>query len=181
MSTFEFENNMNFANYNNVFCEIYSIENEIHTFCIDIDSKSSLISKFYFEKCYSNLFTYFMFDNKRLRCNDIKIEFIIFNRYVNIFFRFRDYNENYIIKQNEMYIISKLFCDMIVNVTILKFNNMIIHWNSNNFFVVNNHKISIIIITNHISKIKIKTISIAIFIIKSNVIFFIQKRIKKNT
>ena len=127
MSTFVFKNDMNFANYNNVFCEIYSIENEIHTICIDIDSKSSLISKFCFEKYYSNFFTYFMFHNKRLRCNNIKVEFVIFNRYVNIFFRFRDYDENYIITQNEMHIISKLFCDMIVKITILKFNNMIIH------------------------------------------------------
>ena len=127
MSTFAIEDDMNFANYNNTFCEIYSIENEIHTFCIDIDLKSSLISKFCFEKCYSNFFTYFMFDNKRLRCNDIKIEFVIFNRYVNIFFRFRDYNENYIITQNKMHIISKIFCDIIVKITILKFNNMIIY------------------------------------------------------
>ena len=127
MSTFVFENNMNFTNYNNVFCKIYSIENEIHTFCIDIDSKSSLISKSCFEKCYSNFFTYFMFNNKRLRYNDIKFEFVIFNRYVNIFFRFRNYDKNYIIIQNEMHIISKLFCDMIVKITILKFNNMIIH------------------------------------------------------
>ena len=122
-----------------------------------------------------------MFNNKHLRCNNIKVKLIIFNQCVDIFFNFNDYNKNYIITRNEMHIILKLFCDIIIKIAILKFNNLKIHWNFDEFFIVNNYKISIVITTNHILKIKIKTILISIFIIKSNVNYFFQKHIKEKT
>ena len=118
------QNDFDFIRYTNVFCDVYFFDERTHFLCIDTNFDSFLISRNCFQKFYSNFVIYTMTTNKRFRCNEVEIELIISNQCVFVSFRFQNQFERFVIMNNEMYIVSKLFCDMIVDVTIQKFNKM---------------------------------------------------------
>ena len=80
-----------------------------------------------FFETYSNNFIYNMINKKKLRYREIKIDLITLNEYVIILLRFRDQLDKYALIQNEKYIVLDLFCEMIIKIIILKFNNIIIY------------------------------------------------------
>ena len=82
------QNDFDFIRYTNVFCDVYFFDERTHFFCIDTNFDFFLISRNCFQKFYLNFVIYTMTTNKRLRCNEIKIESIISNQCVFVFFRF---------------------------------------------------------------------------------------------
>lgn len=118
------ENDLEFIKYTNVKCDVYSLKNQTYTFCLNINFDSFLIFQVYFQKFHLNISMYFMIDNKCFRCNEIIIKFVVFNKCVNIFFRFRNQFENYVIVRNEMHKIFDLFCNIILKMITQKSHQM---------------------------------------------------------
>ena len=112
------QNDFDFIRYTNIFCDVYFFDERTHFLCIDTDFDFFLIFRNCFQKIYSNFVIYTMTTNKRFRYNEIKIESIISNQCVFIFFRLQNQFEKFVIINNEMHIVFELFCDMIVDVTI---------------------------------------------------------------
>ena len=165
--------------HNNVTCYAYFKKKLVHMICVDIDSSFFLMSKFCLHQNYSNLFIYSMTNQKKLKCIEIEIEFVITNKCVNVSMRFRNKNNNYVKIVIQIHVISQLKCDMIFEIFILKSNDITLFWSSNEIHV-KNHVISIQIFFESISTTKEKILFTSILTTKFNVFSFIQRRIKKN-
>ena len=112
--------------YNNVTCYVYFKKNFVHKLYVDIESNFSFI----FEKCYklyySKHFNYSMSNNKKFKYIDIENNFVISIKCVDIIIRLQIFKNNFIEFNIQVYIISKLKCDIIIDVSTLKFYNIIL-------------------------------------------------------
>ena len=170
-----FENDFLF--YNNVTCDVFSKKKFNYSFCIDFDVVFIFIFDKCYRRCYLNQSNYFMSNNKKLKCTEIEFDFVIFNKCVDIAIRLQTIDKNYVEMNIRTHILFQLQCDIIINVSTLKLNNITLFWSSN-FLHCKNQKISIKVTFNIISKFKKEFRSSSIFITKFSVFFFIQRRIK---
>ena len=65
-----------------------------------------------------------MSNNKKLKCIDIENNFVISTKCVDIIIRLQIFENNFIEFNIQIYIISKLKCDIIINVSMLKSHNV---------------------------------------------------------
>ena len=140
-------------------------------FCIDFDVAFIFIFENCYRRCYSNQSNYFMSNNKKLKCTKIEFDSITFNKCVDIAIRLQTIDENYVEMNIRTHILFQLQCDMIINVSTLKLNNITLFWSSN-LLHYKNQKISIKVTFNMTSKFKKKLRSSSIFITKFSVFFY---------
>ena len=164
--------------HNNVICHAYFKKKLVYIY-VDINSNFFLMSKFCLQQSYSNLSIYSMTNQKKLKCIEIEIKFVITNKCVNVSMRFRNKNNNYVEIVTQIHVIFQLKCDIIFEIFIFKSNDITLFWFSNEIHV-KNHVISIQIFFESISTTKKKILFTSILTKKFNVFSFIQRRIKKN-
>ena len=76
------------------------------------------------QQCYFNVNIYSIFNNKYLRYLNIEIDFVVFNIYVIIFLQFINNVDKYYIIFIKIHVIFYFFVDIIVEIIILKSNNI---------------------------------------------------------
>ena len=65
-----------------------------------------------------------MSNNKKLKYTKIEFDFVIFNKYVDIAIRLQTIDKNYVEMNIQTHILFQLQCDMIINISTLKLNNI---------------------------------------------------------
>ena len=103
--------------HNNVTCYANFKKKFAHMICVDINSNFFLMSKFCLQQSYSNLFIYSMTNQKKLKCIEIEIEFVITNKCVNVSMRLRKKTNNYVEIVTQIHVISQFKCDMIFEIS----------------------------------------------------------------
>ena len=168
-----------FLFYNIVICYFFSTHENTHSIYVDFDFEFTFIFESCRQRCYSNQSIYFMSNNKKFKCTNIDMSSIIFIKCTNVVIRLQSSKKKYVKIVTQIHILFQLQCDMILNVSTLKSNDMIISWFSN-LLHVKNQIVSIKINFDTTSKTKKKYRSSFVLNIKFSIFSLIRRRIKKN-
>ncbi len=126
----ESKSSLAFQAYSNVSITCYPSIGKSHTLCLDINSRSILISERAYQAFYSHISHYLMAENKRLRCKGVG-EIVTSTLCARIPLRLKNDKGRMEIVIEEAHIVPSLPCDVIAKIELLKPNRMMIEWDEN--------------------------------------------------
>ncbi len=148
-STFDIkQQEFNFKNFINFFCQTYLFNENSVKFCFDIEFASFLIFFFMKKQFYSTSSIFHMKNNQRMTCQKIISKKIKFNLYTKISIRMKTFNDSFAIFSEEFYILDDVSCSIVVKTNLMKSYNISSNWNQKNL------SNSVIIQDTHVIEIK---------------------------
>ncbi len=148
-STFDIkQQELNFKNFINLFCQTYLLNENSMKFCFDIEFASFLISFFTKKQFYSTSSIFHMKNNQRITCQEIISRKIKFNLYTKISIRMKTFNDFFAIFSKEFHILNDVSCSIVVETNLMKSYNISSNWDQRNLFDF------VIIQDTHVIKIK---------------------------
>jgi hypothetical protein len=124
-STFDIkQQELNFKNFINFFCQTYLFNENSMKFCFDTDFVSFLISFFAKKQFYSTFSIFHMKNNQKMICREIIAKKIKFDLYTEIFIRMKIFNDFFVTFTKEFHILNDVFCSIIVKTDFMKSFNI---------------------------------------------------------
>ncbi len=120
-STFDIkQQELNFKNFINFFCQTYLFNENSVKFCFDIEFASFLISFFTKKQFYSTSSIFHMKNNQRMTYQKIISRKIKFNLYTKISIRMKTFNDSFAIFSKEFHILDDVSCSIVVKTNLMK-------------------------------------------------------------
>ncbi len=132
-STFDIkQQEFNFKNFINLFCQTYLLNENSMKFCFDIEFASFLISFFTKKQFYSTFSIFHMKNNQRMTCQEMISRKIKFNLYTKMSIRMKIFNDSFAIFSKEFHILNDVSCSIVVKTNLMKSYNINSNWDQKN-------------------------------------------------
>ncbi len=120
-STFDIkQQEFNFKNFINVFCQTYLFNENSMKFCFDIEFASFLIFFFTKKQFYSTSSIFHMKNNQKMTCQEITSRKIKFNLYTKILICMKTFNDFFAIFSKKFHILNDVSCSIVVKTNLMK-------------------------------------------------------------
>jgi hypothetical protein len=115
---------LNFRNFINFFCQTYLINENSVKFCFDTDFVSFLISFFAKKQFYSTFSIFHMKNNQKMIFREIFAEKMKSDLYTEIFIRMKIFNDFFVTFREKFHILNDVSCSIVVKTNLMKSFNI---------------------------------------------------------
>jgi hypothetical protein len=134
-STFDVkQQELNFKNFINLFCQTYLFNENSMKFCFDTDFVSFLISFFAKKQFYLTSSIFYIKNNQRMICRRIIAKKMKSDLYTEIFIRMKIFNDFFVTFTKKFHILNDVSCSIVVKTDFMKSFNIKSNWKSKNLF-----------------------------------------------
>ena len=173
---------LKFTKYINLYCKTHFLDDTQLNLCYDIDSKSFFIFLAAVQTHYNDVKISKMTNEKKIRCQNIKKRQKS-NLWINISIKNKTTKKDFVIMNEEFYIMKNLSCFLIIDIDFMKSFNITFIWNQRNeqnaVLIQNEHRVEITIIKTNSVKIRMTTTFILKIILSIKIKIKSQSKIRK--
>jgi hypothetical protein len=125
---------LNFKNLINFFCQTYLFNENSMKFCFDTNFASFLMSFFAKKQFYSTSSIFHMKNNQRMIYREIIAKKMKSDLYTKIFIRMKTFNNFFVTFTEEFHILNDVSCSIVVKTNLMKSFNIKSNWEQENLF-----------------------------------------------